>query len=197
VYLTKKIGLVAIAFTLSAIACSCGSGPRSSPPKAVPSKGPGTGVANGGSTQLSGSGCSVTLPGKWKREAAAEGSADSWDAENSDKSATLSVLAMQWKPQTPAKEWRPDLEAVLNLRRDAERNESASVTFSPIEYIDDAKYPAALFTSLQPNSNERMATMVRASTKQLCVLFLIFDEPDQNVFSNHAKAVLQSVVVGS
>lgn len=84
----------------------------------------------------------------------------------------------------------------MNIRRQVDTDDGERViVLSPIEYLNEGAIPAQLYTSFDPATMERTATMVKASPKRICVVLLIHSNSDQQTFMNAAKAALRSLVV--
>lgn len=166
--------------------------PREAPPvttEVAPAKAPRT-------TRLSAMGCSVQLPGSWRRVAGDDASSGSWAAEAEDGAATLSVLPMPWSAADQPGGLREGLDAILDLRRHVDQDERGPrVVLSAKEFVDDPTSPAALYTTFDPAAGELFATMARATPKMACVLLLTGGGADPAELQRHARSVLQTVVV--
>lgn len=183
-----------VASCFACLAVTCGSchraPPRATSPVTVeiaPAKEPQT-------TRLSGSGCSVQLPGSWKRIADPEATGDSWYAEAEDGSAGLSVLPMPGHFDESMSERQADLDAIMNLRREVDpQQRGPRIVLSAPVSVDDSTNPARLYTTLDPDAGEITATMAKASPNMVCVLFLSRGSASSADFLDYAKSVLRTV----
>lgn len=141
-------------------------------------------------------GCAIQLPGAWKRIATETDADGSWEAASEDGVETLSVLPMPWHGDAQRTELRLDLDAIVNIRRGVDIDQRGPhVVLSKPELIDDPLYPAELYTTFDPDTGELFATIAAASSKMACVMFLARGDMPAEVFFQHAKAVLRTVVV--
>ena len=72
---------------------------------------------------------------------------------------------------------------------------AVGATLSEPFFFDHPTSPSGLYTSHDPVTGTRIATMVRASQKLMCVVFLVCEGATAEGFLMHAKAVLHAVEV--
>ena len=141
-------------------------------------------------------GCTVELPGVWKRIAAEEATDGSWEAESEDGVEGLSVLPMPWKAGEQLTELRLDVDAIVNIRREVDIDQRGPrVVLSAPDITGDPLNPAELYTTLDPDAGELFATMVKASSKMACVMFLARKDASARDFLQHARSVFRTVTV--
>lgn len=128
----------------------------------------------------------MELAGSWTLLPQADAHASSWSAERSDGDEALTVIPMPWKAEKLEAEWRQDLRAVIDLRRDAQTSEGISV--SEGEFVGDGSDPGAFYTSVWEGEagSEGAATIVKASPSLLCVFVLV------GAFRQHADAAARA-----
>ncbi|WP_437575362.1 hypothetical protein [Sorangium sp. So ce887] len=147
-------------------------------------------------TRLSAMGCSVQLPGSWKRVDGNASTNESWSAEAVNGTEALSVLPMAWHVREPQAELRMGLDDILNLRREADvEQRGPRAVLSQPELLDDPNSPAKLYITFDPEARVVFATMVRATPSLACVLFLTREATSSDGFLQYAKSVLRTVVV--
>jgi hypothetical protein len=185
--LTGILGAVAAVATLAACqpppaapvtAAALAAPPRSAPPR------------------FSGQGCAVNLGPGWAQASAAEATQSAWSVRSDDGRQELTVLAMPWRPRGAPADWRPDLDAVINLRRAADTEEhGARAVLSTPEFIADRVSPAELYLLSDTENGDTLATMAKASTARVCVLFLTRNNAQPGDFLAYARSVLAATVV--
>ena len=147
-------------------------------------------------TQFSEGGCSVELPGAWKRLPADKESDGYWQVEPEDGSQTVSVLPLPIRKPGPAAEWREDLAAVIDLRRDGDHETfSPAARFSEPEYHAHQSSPSALYTVYDSEQGVLQATLVKKATSRFCLALLSEQGADEAAFSVRAKAILDALRV--
>lgn len=103
---------------------------------------------------------------------------------------------MPIRKPSPADEWREDLAAVINLRRDSEHESfGKDAHFSEPEYRADPSSPSALYTVYDPEQRLLQATLVRMVKSRFCVGLLNELGTDEAAFSIRAKAILEALRV--
>jgi hypothetical protein len=119
-----------------------------------------------------------------------------WQAEPEDGSQTISVLSMPIRKPSPADEWREDLAAVINLRRDADHEAfGPGARFSEPEYRTQQSSPSALYTVYDPAERALQATLVKMVGSRFCLALLNDDGTDEAAFSVRAKALVDALRV--
>ncbi len=177
--------LVVMALLLSVVV-SC---QRTIPSRRAVVEIPSPGKDDGG-TRISEGGCTVRLPGVWKQLPNTDGAEGTWAAEINDGTEVLEVLLMDWEANVG--DVPEDIRAILNLRRDADMDQRGpQVRLSDIEVLPNA----AWYTLVDPQREEMMATMVKASRKLACVFFLTCIKAQPEQFRRYAKSVLENAVV--
>jgi hypothetical protein len=184
-----SLARVALTFGLATASCVGSSAPE--PASAVP-----VSKSLPATTRFSDGGCSVALPGAWKRLPAGEESSGFWQVEPEKGGPTVSVLPLPIRKPGPAGEWREDLAAVINLRRDADHETfGRAARFSEPEYRAHGSSPSALYTIYDPEQGVLQATLLRKVTSRFCLAVLNEQGTDEEAFSVRAKAILDALRV--
>ena len=171
-----------LAFTaLLALACH-----GAAPPKAgEPSDAQGPAPAAIPSMKLEQGGCSVLVPGKWTMLPSSGGQDGSWVAERSDGDEGLTAVPTPWKAPQLEAEWREDLAALLDLRREGETGDGISV--SEAEYVGDGKDPGAFYTSVAAPDGQGAITLAKASPTLLCLFVFTLPVTEHAKLAEHAR----------
>src|SRR6478735_11333719 len=90
-------------------------------------------------SKLEQGGCSIELEGSWNVLGESAQGDGSWSAARTDGDETLTVLPMPWKAPKLESEWREDLGAVMELRRNAEADRDGTANISEAEYVGDGR----------------------------------------------------------
>lgn len=186
----SELKLLGVGLALGWAAIACGSSVAREPMSAMtPPK------SSEEMTHLSHDGCSIELPGTWRRLPAVASSSFQ-QAERADGGQTVSILAMPIPKPGPAEEWREDLSAVVELRRGGEREAfGPDARFSSPEYHAHRSSPSAFYTVYDPKPRALQATLVKMVTSRFCVALLNEEGGEEAELSGRAKALLDRLQV--
>jgi hypothetical protein len=141
-------------------------------------------------SKLQQSGCSIELEGSWNLLGESAEGDGSWSAARVDGDETLTVLPMPWKAPKLEKEWREDLGAVMELRRNAEADRDGTANISEPEYVGDGQNPGAFYTTHSLAEGQGTVTIAKASPTLLCVFFLAGPATGPAVLAERARTAL-------
>jgi hypothetical protein len=139
-------------------------------------------------TKLEQGGCSVMVPGKWTMLAASGGADGSWSAERTDGDEGVTVLPTPWKAPKLESEWREDLAALMDLRRESETGDGISV--SEAEYVGNGQDPGAFYTSVAAPDGQGAITIAKASPTLLCLFVFVEPMTEHAKLAQRARALL-------
>jgi hypothetical protein len=139
-------------------------------------------------TKLEQGGCSVMVPGKWTMLAASSGADGSWSAERTDGDEGVTVLPTPWKAPKLESEWREDLAALMDLRRESETGDGISV--SEAEYVGNGQDPGAFYTSVAAPDGQGAIIIAKASPTLLCLFVFVEPMIEHAKLAEHARALL-------
>jgi hypothetical protein len=141
-------------------------------------------------TRLSSDGCAVGLRGPWS--AVKKSPEGGWTAELADGSEAISVLRVDWRRLEPPSQWRPALDAIVEVRRGVDREQNGPRTvWSATEFFDHATNPGEMYTYEDPNQGACMATLLRASQSHACMFLVWKRAATKNAFLAYARAVMR------
>lgn len=139
-------------------------------------------------TKLEQGGCSVMVAGKWTMLAASPGADGSWSAERTDGDEGVTVLPTPWKAPKLESEWREDLAALMDLRRENETGDGISV--SAAEYVGNGQDPGAFYTSVAAPDGQGTITIAKASPTLLCLFVFVEPITQHEKLAERARALL-------
>lgn len=188
--LTRR-ALTGAALTSSLASASClGSATRAASPAPVTKSSQQT------TTPFSEGGCSLLLSGAWKRLPTTKESGGYWQVEPADGSQMVSVLPMAIRKPGNAGEWREDLAAVVNLRRDADHETfGPDARFSEPEYHAHPSSPSATYSVYDPKERALQATLVKMTRSRYCLALLSEEGTEEEAFGVRARALLDALRV--
>lgn|SRR6478735_621552 len=157
-----------ISVVLASLALAC----RTHAPETADRSHESAGAHSTATSKLEQGGCSIELEGSWNVLGESAQGDGSWSAARTDGDETLTVLPMPWKAPKLEQEWRDDLGAVMELRRNAEADRDGTASISEPEYVGDGRDPGAFYTSHSLAEGEGTITIAKASPTLLCVFFL-------------------------
>ncbi|HRI67357.1 MAG TPA: hypothetical protein PK156_24105 [Polyangium sp.] len=136
-------------------------------------------------TTLSEGGCTVNLPGRWKRIRDVDESS-AWDTESEDGSYALTVLPV---PQN-ATDIQDGIDAILDTRREVDKEQNGpDIVLSEKEVFKDSGW----YTAHNTSKGSFIATMAKASPKLACAVFLWHEGDSLEDFRRYAQDVLQGI----
>lgn len=104
------------------------------------------------------------------------------------------VFPLEITLKTPPEEWKLDVEATLNLRRYADREQGGpEIDLSEIEFVDHSKYPGGFYTQFDAQTGEGMITLTRLSPTLECVVFMTGEMGTHEAMAERARELLRAV----
>jgi hypothetical protein len=180
--------LLSVVVALGLITSACGSPAAREPTSRVASPSKSSEKA----THLSHGGCSIELPGAWRSLPAAASSAFE-QAEREDGAQSVSILGAAIPKPGPADEWREDLSAIVDLRREREHEAfGPDARFSSPEYRPHPSTPSAFYTVYDPEQRALQATLIKMVTSRFCIALSSEEGAEEAELSARAKAARRS-----
>lgn len=117
-----------------------------------------------------------------------------WEASDAKSTSWLTLFPMEINLKTPPREWKPDVEATLNLRRYADGEQRGSqIKLSEIEFFDHPKFPGGFYTMLDESAGEGVITMTRLSPKLECVVFWVGARSTHEAMAERARKLVPAI----
>ena len=187
--------------TMAVTACAAGgtSEPETPPTSEAPAQAEAKEPTEAGQAQrLVAGGCALLLgeplAGDWQIVEGDGSEETTWELRGEGPVRTLILHPVVIDNKSPLDEWRLDVGALLNMRREAHQQESEQpLDLSEIEYLPPPAYPGAFYSERYAESGDGTITINRMSRTLECVVFLGEVQGDHQAMAALAWPLLRSL----
>lgn len=190
----------ALATCLSA--CAAPGTPEPETPTAEPphqaDAAPGEQSAANSSQRLVAGGCTLplgqALQGDWQIVEGDGSGETTWELRGQGPVGRLILHPVVIDNKSPLEEWRLDVAALLNLRREQHQEESeVPLDLSEIEYLPPPAYPGAFYSERYADTGDGVITVNRMSRTLECIVFLGEVKGDHQEMAELARPLLRAL----